>query len=115
MYNLTERIDQGARTSYFHHSLGGYHGAKLRNYQDIIDRHISIGNMNVINMLNAKYIIVLDQSNAPIVQQNTNALGNVWFVDNISWVENANQAMDALTNVNPVSYTHLTLPTKRIV
>ena len=46
VYNLNERLDQGARTSYFHHSLGGYHGAKLGKYQEVMDMHISKGNMD---------------------------------------------------------------------
>ena len=51
VYNLNERLDQGARTSYFHHSLGGYHGAKLGKYQDVISQHLLKGNMNVINII----------------------------------------------------------------
>ena len=100
VYNLTERIDQGARTSYFHHSLGGYHGAKLGKYQEVIDEHISKGNMNVINMLNAKYIIVPSQNGEPIVQKNTDAFGNAWFVDTVKWVKTANEEIAALSKFN---------------
>ncbi len=100
VYNLTERIDQGARTSYFHHSLGGYHGAKLGKYQEVIDQHIIKGNMNVINMLNTKYIIVPSENGEPTVQQNTDAFGNAWFVDNVKWVETANEEIGALSELN---------------
>ena len=100
VYNLTERIDQGARTSYFHHSLGGYHGAKLGKYQEVIDQHIMRGNMNVINMLNTKYIIVPSENGEPTVQQNTDAFGNAWFVDNVKWVETANEEIGALSELN---------------
>ena len=100
VYNLTERIDQGARTSYFHHSLGGYHGAKLGKYQEVIDQHIIKGNMNVINMLNTKYIIVPSENGEPTVQQNTDAFGNAWFVDNVKWVETAKEEIGALSEFN---------------
>tara|TARA_B100001250_G_scaffold108108_1_gene91245 strand:- start:15008 stop:17434 length:2427 start_codon:yes stop_codon:yes gene_type:complete len=101
VYNLNERLDQGARTSYFHHSLGGYHGAKLGKYQDLIDFHLTKGNMNVINMLNTKYIIAPNENQQPIVQQNPEALGNAWLVDSIQWVNNANEALDQLHRFYP--------------
>ncbi|MBL31915.1 MAG: hypothetical protein CMP62_04240 [Flavobacteriales bacterium] len=101
VYNLNERLDQGARTSYFHHSLGGYHGAKLGKYQEVIDMHLNKGNMNVINMLNTKYIIAPDQNRQSIVQKNPNALGNAWCVDTILWVKNANESINSLNNFNP--------------
>ena len=103
VYNLNERLDQGARTSYFHHSLGGYHGAKLGKYQDIIDRHISVGNMNVINMLNTKYLIVPDPNGQLVVQQNIEALGNAWFVDSIHWVKDSNQSIESLSQFSPTT------------
>ena len=101
VYNLNERIDAGARTSYFHHSIGGYHGAKLGKYQDVINQHISKGNFDVINMLNAKYIIFSDGQGNPIVQENTSALGNVWFIDSIHWVNSANEEIESLNFINP--------------
>jgi len=101
VYNLNERIDAGARTSYFHHSLGGYHGAKLGKYQDLINQHISKGNFDVINMLNAKYIIFSDSQGNPIVQENTSALGNVWFVDSVHWVNSANEEIESLNLISP--------------
>ena len=101
VYNLNERIDAGARTSYFHHSLGGYHGAKLGKYQDLINQHISKGNFDVINMLNAKYIIFSDSQGNPIVQENTSALGNVWFIDSVHWVNSANEEIESLNLISP--------------
>ena len=102
VYNLNERLDQGARTSYFHQSLGGYHGAKMGRYQEVIDTHLSKGNMNVINMLNTKYIIS-QEKNQPFVSQNPSALGNVWLIDSIIWVNNANEELDALSDFEPAS------------
>ena len=101
VYNLNERLDQGARTSYFHHSLGGYHGAKLGKYQELIDAHISKGNLNVINMLNTKYIITTNKNREPIVQQNPSACGNAWFVNEINWVNSADQELMYLTDFKP--------------
>jgi len=101
VYNLNERLDQGARTSYFHHSLGGYHGAKLGRYQEMIDMHIVKGNLHVLNMLNTKYLISSNESGQAVVEENTSALGNAWFVDNINWVSNADQEILSLNHINP--------------
>jgi hypothetical protein len=97
VYNTTARLDQDARTSYFHNSLGGYHGAKMQRYQDLVDRHISQGNKQVINMLNTKYFIV-NQDNKPMAQQNPGALGNAWFVSQVETVPNADEEIAALKN-----------------
>ena len=56
--NLTTNTFNDARTSYYLKSVGGYHAAKLRRYQDLIDAHISKMNMSVLDMLNTKYFIV---------------------------------------------------------
>lgn len=100
VYNLNERLDQGARTSYFHHSLGGYHGAKLGKYQELIDRHIARGNMEVINMLNTKYIINSDENRKPFVQENPFTLGNAWFINNLQWVSNADEEINYLDSIS---------------
>ena len=85
-----------ASTSYFHMSLGGYHGAKLRRYQELI------GNMNVFNMLNTKYFIVPDEKGGqPQMQINMQAMGNAWFVNNAHVVNNADEEINALTDFVP--------------
>ena len=89
-----------ASTSYFHKSIGGYHGAKLKRYQEVIDFHISKGNMNVLNMLNSKYFIVRGQNNQPIAQRNPNTLGNAWFVSDIIIVENSDEEIQKLGQIN---------------
>lgn len=92
-----------ASTSYFHKSLGGYNGAKLRRYQELYEAYISRNNMDVINMLNTKYFIVTGQNNQPQVQLNPGALGNAWIVDNFRFVENADEEISALNNFNPAN------------
>jgi hypothetical protein len=88
-----------AYTSYYHQSIGGYHGAKLQRYQELIDNHISRGNMQVLNMLNTKYFIVKGQS-SPIAQLNTNALGNAWFVEELIEAQNADDEIQLLGQIN---------------
>ena len=86
-----------AKPSAFHHQIGGYHAAKLRRYQDLIDFYISRHiNMNVLNMLNARYFVTPDG-----IQRNMYALGNAWFVDGMQFVENPNEEILALNKFNP--------------
>lgn len=89
-----------SRTSYFHKSIGGYHGAKLKRYQELIEFHISKNNMEVLNMLNTKYFIVPTKDQGIVVQQNPYTLGNAWFVDNYQLVENADSEIVALDKIN---------------
>ncbi|MGI4739533.1 MAG: YfhO family protein [Janthinobacterium lividum] len=91
-----------ARTSYFHKSIGGYHGAKLRRYQDLVERQISQNNTGVLNMLNARYVILPPQKQGETeqVQRNPGALGNAWFVRELKAVPNPDQEMAALTGLN---------------
>lgn len=101
VFNLTTSAFNDARTSYYLKSIGGYHAAKLRRYQDLIDQHISKLNMNVIGMLNAKYIIVPDQkSGQGVAQLNPYAMGNAWFVDTLQVVNTANEESNALNYID---------------
>lgn len=89
------------RTSYYHKSIGGYHAAKLRRYQDLIDRQLVNGNMNVLNMLNTRYIIQPLEDGRETVVRNPGALGNAWFVSEVKWVDNADAEMAAITDFDP--------------
>ncbi|PKV62580.1 YfhO family protein [Pontibacter ramchanderi] len=87
-----------ARTSYFHKSVGGYHGAKLRRYQDVIDRHIVQNNLEVLRMLNTRYVITGDPQQP--VQRVPGALGNAWFVSEVKTVNNPDEEIEALNGLD---------------
>lgn len=98
--NLTTDTFNESRSNYWLKSIGGYHAAKLRRYQDLITEHLSQGNLPVIGMLNAKYLIVPGEDNLPTPQLNPYALGNAWYVGDILVVDNANQESDALNDID---------------
>jgi hypothetical protein len=109
-----------SRVSYFHKSIGGYHGAKLERYQELIEFHLrpAIGRVAagfgegatiaridsllaqepVLNMLNARYLIYSNER-PPIL--NTNALGSAWFVEEARWVKSADEEITALGGIDP--------------
>ncbi|MEI6696976.1 MAG: hypothetical protein WCO13_13025 [Bacteroidota bacterium] len=118
--NLTKNPFNESHTSYFHKSIGGYHAAKLRRYQDLVDRSIqpeiaslqsvfknsvsyasidsALAKLKILNMLNAKYIIV-NPDGQPIL--NKSALGYAWFVKNTKLVENADEEIAGLKDFDP--------------
>ena len=87
------------RSSYFHKTIGGYHAAKLTRYNDLIERQITKNNMNIVNMLNGKWVIINNEQ----AQQNPGALGNAWFVDSLTYVQTADEEMKFLDKVNPAT------------
>jgi hypothetical protein len=118
--NIAESTFNETHTSYYHKSLGGYHAAKLRRYQDLIDAHIQSGiksiaatlnaaptdssiratfaKQGVLNMLNMRYVIYNPDA-APL--QNRYALGNAWFVHDVKFVKNADEEIKTIGEVNP--------------
>lgn len=88
-----------ARSSYFHKTIGGYHAAKLTRYDDLLKNQIAKGNPQVLNMLNAKYILNGDE-----YMLNPDALGNAWFVDSLFYVADAKAEMSVLDTINPGRY-----------
>ena len=100
--NLTVSTFNDASTSYFHKSVGGYHGAKLRRYQDIIDHYLlkqTSSYWKVLNMLNTKYIIH-SKDNVKKVSFNSEAFGNAWIVSDVKWVATPNEEIDAIANTD---------------
>ena len=120
--NLSTNTFNENETSYYHKSIGGYHAAKLRRYQELIDAHLqnemkdameAIANVGgdmtqvpgdsifpVLNMLNTKYFILPLQGGQTIPLQNPYAYGNAWFVNSVKFVDNANQELDALSKID---------------
>lgn len=121
--NLTGSTFNENNTSYWHKSIGGYHAAKLRRYQEMIDYHISpemqaayseiaqaagamdsvdASKFRVLNMLNTKYFILPAGRNGEALPiQNPYAYGNAWFVNNIQYAENANEEIETLFDIDP--------------
>ncbi|CAN5555664.1 YfhO family protein [soil metagenome] len=127
-YRVLDMTDQSngpfnsARASYYHKSIGGYHAAKLRRYQELIQAHIGnqmqaiIGALNnnpsdssiratfsklgVLNMLNMRYVIYNAQAQ-PL--QNRYALGNAWFVNEVKMVKNADEELKTVGEINPAN------------
>ncbi|WP_196053925.1 YfhO family protein [Bacteroides uniformis] len=110
-------------TSYWHKSVGGYHPAKLRRYQEMIEHHISpemqaaykaiataggemdsvdANKFRILNMLNTKYFIFpAGQQRQTVPILNPHAYGNAWFVNKVQYVNNANEEIDALDSIIP--------------
>ncbi|MBR0254870.1 MAG: YfhO family protein [Bacteroidales bacterium] len=97
--NRTTNTFNESRSSYWLKSIGGYHAAKLRRYQDLIDEHLNPMHMPVIGMLNAKYIIAADEDGQPEIWRNPYALGNAWFVDSLVIADGAREESDALNEI----------------
>ena len=120
--NLASNTFNENETSYYHKSIGGYHAAKLRRYQEMIETYISPemqrifgavaeanGDMTqvngdsicpVLNMLNTKYFIFPLQGGQTVPIQNPYVYGNAWMVDQISYVKNANEEIEALGKID---------------
>lgn len=117
--NLTVSTFNDNTTSYYHKSIGGYHAAKLRRYQEMIEHHImpeimTLSNIirqnngdltnvdgrefQVLNMLNTKYIII--DKNVALPNPCVAQYGNAWFVDNVEYAENANQEIDRINDID---------------
>ena len=118
--NLTVSVFNDASTSYYHQSIGGYSGAKMKRYQELIETGLTddinslisslrtsttmeeaagvMQNLGILNMLNTRYII-LDPGSAPLY--NRYASGNAWLVNGITLVENADAELQAVRTVNP--------------
>ncbi|WP_418501506.1 YfhO family protein [Flagellimonas sp.] len=90
----------GASTSYFHNSIGGYHAAKPRALQNLFEYHLYQNNLQVLNMLNVKYIIQQDEEGNSFPAINDDANGNAWFVEQLIPVSSANEEILKLKDFN---------------
>lgn len=86
------------RASYFHKSIGGYHGAKLRNINNLFEFHLSRMNNKAYDMLNVKYFLQQDENGSESVRPNPTAMGNAWFVRRVEKYKTANDEIRALGN-----------------
>lgn len=119
--NLATSTFNDGITPYWHKAIGGYHAAKLRRYQDLIDVHLSHemralqneivetqGNLiatsgndfEVLNMLNTKWVIMPTQSGQTLPIENPHAYGNAWFVDDVKYVDTPDEEIEALGEIN---------------
>ena len=98
--NFTVDPMNDARTSYFHNSIGGYHAAKMGRYQELFEYQIAQRNMEVLDMLNTKYLLFPDDKGETQVQLNDASNGNAWFVENLRFVASENEEMQALDSLD---------------
>ena len=99
VYNPQEGIN-GASTSFYHKSIGGYHAAKPARLQDLFDFYIYKGKIEILNMLNVKYVIQQDEEGKNIPSLNPDANGNAWFVNKLIEVKSADAEIQALENLD---------------
>ncbi len=99
VYDRTEGLN-GARTSNFYQSIGGYHAAKPAGMQDLFDFHIYNNNLAVLDMLNVKYLLGQDDQGEPTASFNPGACGNAWFVSRLVPVEDANTELLGLIDLD---------------
>jgi len=96
---MVDPLNDGS-TSFYHNSIGGYHAAKPRRFQELYEFQIARNNMEVLNMLNTKYYIFPGENNVENVQLNEDANGNAWFVHDIEFVDSANEEIRALDSLS---------------
>ncbi len=98
--NLTVSPFNDATTSYFHRSVGGYHGAKLARYQDLIDRYLANQTPEILDMLNTRYRIVPDASGRPVAERRATAFGPAWFVEEVVFAPTVQSEIEFLAQVD---------------
>jgi len=91
---------KSAETSFFHKTVGGFHSARLKRFQELVDHQLTKSiNQDVLDMLNAKYIITQDPQNGSYkMQRNATAAGNAWFVHSVQYAKNADEEMKAISS-----------------
>ncbi|WP_303317736.1 YfhO family protein [Flavivirga abyssicola] len=106
-FRVFDLVSGPSKPSYFHNSLNGYNAAELKRYREVFDFYVSQNNINVLNMLNTKYIIAQDEKEGLFSYKNDDANGNAWFVQSLQKVESANEEikqLDSLSNKTKAVY-----------
>ncbi|SEQ47078.1 membrane protein YfhO [Hyunsoonleella jejuensis] len=98
-FRVFDLVSGPSKPSYFHNSLNGYNAAELKRYREVFDWYVSRNNINVLNMLNTKYIIAQDQEGSIFPYLNDEANGNAWFVEKLISVSNANEEIKLLDSL----------------
>lgn len=103
VYDQTINTFSDASTSNFHKTIGGYHAAKLKRYDELIQHQFSKSvNQDVLDMLNTRYFITKDPENGSYrMSRNATALGNAWLVKSVQFVKNADEEMKAISSFDP--------------
>ncbi|GAL67015.1 hypothetical protein JCM19301_2180 [Jejuia pallidilutea] len=99
-FRVFDLVSGPSKPSYFHNSLNGYNAAELKRYREVFNWYVSQNNINVLNMLNTKYIIAQNEEGAIFPYVNEEANGNAWFVEKLRPVENANAEIKGLDSLN---------------
>ena len=106
-YRVHDLVSGPSKPSYYHNSLNGYNAAELRRYREVFDFYIAENNINVLSMLNTKYIVAPDEKGGAFPYENEEANGNAWFVSALEEVNTANEeikALDSLDTKNKAVY-----------
>ena len=103
VFRVYDTSDGSTKASYFHNSISGYHAAKMRRFNELIEFHIDKGNPEVFNMLNTKYIIYSNDEGQLQYVENDQINGNAWFVETLKSVPDADAEINALSNFNSKS------------
>ena len=99
-YRVYDLTTGNTKPSYFHNSLNGYTAARMKRFNELFDFYIRRNHLEVLNMLNAKYIIAPAEDGQPQVFTNTDVNGNAWFIESFKAVETANEEILALDSLN---------------
>lgn len=99
-FRVFDLVSGPSKPSYFHNSLNGYNAAELKRYREVFDWYVSRNNINVLSMLNTKYIIAQDEEGKVFPYVNDEANGNAWFIEKLNPVEDANSEIRGLDSLN---------------
>ncbi len=99
-FRVFDLVSGPSKPSYFHNSLNGYNAAELKKYREVFDWYVSRNNINVLNMLNTKYIIAQDDEGNIFPYENEDANGNAWFIGKLQSVSSANKEIQLLDSLN---------------